>query len=386
MQRDDRSRLILLFALALTPSVHAEQLDNGAWIAAVRVADSSVFSAQVFVRSGSVHDTEPGAGHLLEHLLFANGKADAVAESAGFLLNATTYREFTRLYATGPSGAWRQGVKALATLFEPMSLVDAAKEWRVIAQEAQIAALDQDAVVYEAMWRACAKGTPWANPPVGGGAQPSDESLQNALARFGAANLVVVLAGNMAHEETLPVLRASFSGVQKGSPTPVVPPPTIQTARIPAIGDRVGVCAVVPGYADAKAYVAHEAAFEALTSPSRLLAQGLGVRSFVGPSSSGSLAVAVFQSVDGAPGTEAKVRRLLSEPITEQEFAAAKQRIESRYGSASTESAAIVSGLSLLFVGDEVDFNGHARRLTKVDVDAAAAKFSPDQVAWSAGR
>lgn len=94
----------------------------------------------------------------------------------------------------------------------------------------------------------------------------------------------------------------------------------------------------------------------------------------------------VFHAADGAPGLEARVRRLLSEPPTQPEFLAAQQRLKARYESTNPESQSIVLGLSLLLTGRPMFFAEEAQRLTKADVDTALAEFTPDKVAWSVGR
>jgi hypothetical protein len=50
------------------------------------------------------------------------------------------------------------------------------------------------------------------------------------------------------------------------------------------------------------------------------------------------------------------------------------------------DSAAIAVGLGILLTGRTPDFEAEIERLTKADVDAAAAAFAPSKVGWSVGR
>ncbi len=391
MQRADRSSLItIVAALVLGPAVHSEQLDNGAWLVAIPIAGSRSFSAQTFIRAGSIFESAGTRGgmHLLEHLLFADGEADKIAENAGCLLNATTYREFMRLYASGPSPAWENGVRAVARLIEKPLWTADAKEARIIREETVLVLLDADRRAYETLLSSVTAGSPWAMSPISESlGRLGGDYLESTRARhFTGKNVVAVVAGDIDPRSALAELRKAYAGLPNGEAVPLPAVPPFAPKRVEGEAGRVAIAAPSPGVADLRAYLAMEVVVDTLTSPSRLEPHGLEARSFFGPSSPGVPAVLSFRSADGAPGLEPRVTRALTGGITDAEFAAGLARLRSRYVSGSADSAAIAVGLGILLTGKAPAYEAEIARLTKGDVDAAAALFRPSRVAWSTGK
>lgn len=380
--------ITLIAALTLGPVVHSELLDNGAWIVAIPIPGGRSFSAQTFVRAGSVFETAETSGetHLLEHLLFADGEADKIAENVGFLLNATTYREFMRLHTPGPGSAWQAGLQSVARLFAKPAYAAAALEARVIGEEAALRRLDPDSRAYEGLVASLTSGSPWALKPGGERvALISEETLVATKSRhFTGKNVVAVVAGDFDARAALAELRRLYAALPAGEAVCPPPVPVFEAKRIAGETGRVAVAAPSPGYDDLRGYLAMELVVDALASPSRLEPHGLEARSFFGPSSTGVPVVLSFRSADGAPGLEARVTRALAGGISDDEFAVGVARLRACYGATNPDSAAIAAGLGILLTGKVPAFEAEIARLTKADVDAVA--FGPASVAWSIGR
>jgi hypothetical protein len=378
--------ITLIAAIALGPVVHSELLDNGAWIVAISIPGSRSFSAQTFVRVGSVFETDETAGsaHLLEHLLFADGEADKIAENAGCLLNATTYREFMRLHAFGPTPAWQNGVKAVARLFGMPRWEAASKEARVIREEAELRRLDPDQRAYEGLISALTSGTAWERQPLGAGGESGARPLRER--HFVGKNVVAVVAGDFDARAALADLRKAYAGLPSGEAVAAPAVPALTPRRIEGETGRVAIGAPSPGYSDLRGYLAMEVVVDSLTSPNRLEPNDLKARSFFGPSSPGVPVVVSFRSANGAPGLESRIGRVLGGGVSDAEFVVGVARLRSRYRLETPDSAAIAVGLGILLTGRTPDFEAELERLTKADVDAAAAAFAPSKVAWSVGR
>lgn len=370
--------IALIAVAAVSPAVFTERLENGAWLVAIRIPGAHTFSAQTFLRAGSVFEpaAESGSTHLLEHLLFADGEADAIAENAGFLLNATTYREFMRLHTTGPADAWRTGMKAVARLLNKPAAASTDAEWKIIQQEDALARLDPDEAVHRSLWQSSASGSPWASLPMGNAEKKPTASIAALHGRYAVgSNVVAVIAGDLPGEEGLRALRSAYEPLPAGSPLNAPKPPIWAGGRQGSFGTRFGVGAAAPGYDAHAAYLAIEVAIEALTAPARLQPLGLEAKSFLTPSSRGSLAIISFAATDGALGLPVRAGRALEPPVSEAEFADAKARVKSRYASATPTNCALTAGLSVLFTGRVINFAAESAVVTKAQVDAAARGF-----------
>jgi len=378
--------ITLLAAIAVGQTVQSELLDNGARIVAISIPGSQSFSAQTFVRAGSAFETpeNQGATHSLEHLLFAGGSADEIAENAGCLLNATTYREFMRLYASGPSPAWQSGLRAVARLFETPHWAAAAKEAEVIRQEASLRLLDPDNRAFEGLLAALMAGSAWAHNPVGAGVVAGLQEMRSR--HFTGRNVVTVVAGDIDTRAVLAELRKAYATLPPGDALEPPAIPNFEVLRMEGVEDRVAVAATGVGFGDLRRYLAMELVVDALTSPARLDALGLDARSFFGPSSGGVPVVLSYRSLDGAPGLEARVRRALDGGISDSEFAIGLARLRSRYLAGSAESAAISEGLGFLLTGKRLAFDSEIAQLSKADIDIALDRFKPAKLAWSVGK
>src|SRR5438552_12026211 len=121
--------LAYLVAFSLAQTVETKLLDNGVRLVAHRIPGALAYSAQTFIRTGSICETPEtnGIDHALEHMLFrgSGGSLDEKAERSGSFLNATTYSEFMKLFCEGPADGWRDGLEAVAALLKPPAVQQA---------------------------------------------------------------------------------------------------------------------------------------------------------------------------------------------------------------------------------------------------------------------
>src|SRR5438105_15920241 len=100
-----------LVACSFAQTVETKLLDNGVRLVRRRIPGALAYSAQTFIRTGSIYETPEtnGVNHVLEHMLSrgTGGSLDEKAERSGSFLNATTYSEFMKLFCEGPADGWR---------------------------------------------------------------------------------------------------------------------------------------------------------------------------------------------------------------------------------------------------------------------------------------
>jgi hypothetical protein len=368
--------ITLLAAAALAPVVLTEQLANGAWVVAIPMPGARTFAAQTFVRTGSVFEAEQGgSAHLLEHLLFTDGQADAAAERAGLLLNATTYREFMRLHTEGPQERWKQGAAAVGELLRRPTDEFVDRERRVILEEDALARLDPDELAHRGVWQRAAAGSPWARLPMGVMDSKANVSTQYDATVLGS-NVVAVLAGDFDSNEALAFLRQLYAALPKAGPSVAPPLPNWAAGLNGEYGPRYVAATQVAGYCDPVQYLAAEIAFDLVTSPARLHADGLSAKSFLTPASRGTLGVISFQAMDGAANLATRTKRAISAVISQQEFEESRSRIRARYAAELAANRSLAIGLSILFTGGVIDFRNEIEKVTKSDVDGIIRELS----------
>ncbi len=362
--------LAYLIAFSLTQGVGSKLLDNGVRLLAHRIPGAVSYSAQTFIRTGSIYESAEtnGVNHLLEHMLFrgSGGSLDDKAERAGSFLNATTYSEFMKLFCNGPREGWREGAEAVAGLLREPSLQQATmeREVKIIEQEIAYLHLDNEGWLEEELYRKAFDASPWALPAAGKVETikklSREQVLENYRKKFVGGNIVACLSGDFDIKEALALLEKSYSQVHKGAVAKATKMPDV-TAKNESLssGDRFVFGFVAPGLNDIEKYVACESILDTLCGASgRAAAVGLNCKSFFGPSATGTLAVLVFRKSDGGacePATR-KVLADLSAGLTAEELAYQKKRLAAVYGKHLKNPAdlATLEGLGWLFEGSPI--------------------------------
>ena len=114
-------------------SVVSRTLSNGAAVLARRDPHAKMAVVDLWVRAGSVDGT-PGAAHAVEHMLFkassakGNASADAVVESAGGVIHASTLPDATHFWSLCPPDKVATVASALVELVRSTDFTEAGWE------------------------------------------------------------------------------------------------------------------------------------------------------------------------------------------------------------------------------------------------------------------
>ncbi|MGI8924401.1 MAG: M16 family metallopeptidase [Fimbriimonadales bacterium] len=390
---------LALFAAAISPTQVAT-FTNGLEVVGVRIPGASSFSVQAFVRTGSAYESKEtnGVNHLLEHMLFRRGKADSIAENAGALLNATTYREMTRFFCEGPTSAWQEGLRSVATILERPSLTDLTIETGVVAEESALRYIRSSALIDDLLWGSFGAGSAWSLSAIGdmGAVKAAKAATLQAIydRAYVGGNIVVAAVGDFEPAFAIEHAKKLFAKVPAGARSMGAPPlPTFTPGKVAAAigGSWVAIGLHAPGFDTPESYICHEMAFDLLAGVGGLASQeGLEREVFFGPSERGSLATLVFR-LETTGDVEATVRGVLGKLAkgpTSTEFEELKLSLEARYRAhdRSPSDKAMLVGLARLFAGSEIDWRAIVKDTTLAKIQFVCKKFAPDQLLMMAGR
>ncbi|MFN7340706.1 MAG: M16 family metallopeptidase [Opitutia bacterium] len=193
-------------------------LDNGVEVVVVERPGCGLMSAQVWVRSGSLHEGPrlgAGVSHYLEHMVFKGTErmtgrqlTDRVHEM-GATANAYTTLDRTVYHIDGPEEGLDGALEALSEqVLAPQLLdADARTEREVILREIDMCADDHDGVLAEAALAEAFRSHPLRHPVIGhrgsfAALTPEDLRAYHA-ARYTTDNLVVAVSGSVPVEQAL---------------------------------------------------------------------------------------------------------------------------------------------------------------------------------------
>lgn len=187
-------------------------LPNGIELLVEERVGSGLMSAQVWVRTGSLHEGEDlGAGlsHYLEHMLFkgtarmtSRQLTDRTAQ-LGCTSNAYTTFDRTVYHLDGPEEALEGALEILSdmTLAPRLDDADAALEKSVILREIDMCADDHDGVLAEAVLAEAFRTHPMRYPVIGHRARFAAVTPERLRAyhaqRYVTENIVVAVAGSV---------------------------------------------------------------------------------------------------------------------------------------------------------------------------------------------
>jgi predicted Zn-dependent peptidase len=241
----------------------AVTLSNGLRLITVARPGTPTVAVRAYVRAGSRYDVEEqqgqspdpplGLAHLTEHLLFKGTRKRsqrqifAAVERLGGALDGGTTREYATLSSVMPRPGLRAALHVLAELLSEPALRegDFWNEKLVVLEEIR-RARDQLEVLYDlfaaTVWqnhpfRFCMRGTPGSLRDL------SHEALLRFYQeRYVARNMVLVVCGDIAHEEVRQLARESFSSLPPGIERPPVPveEPHLRGARTAHVSKDVG--------------------------------------------------------------------------------------------------------------------------------------------------
>ncbi|MDR0535328.1 MAG: insulinase family protein [Puniceicoccales bacterium] len=207
-------------------------LRNGLTVLFSREPSAGLVSAQVWVKTGSIHEGAllgSGLSHYLEHLVFKGTKKYScselakVVQAAGATMNAYTTFDRTVFHIDGPSECAELALDVLAemTLRPLLDPEDAAREREVILREIDMYNDDPDSVLFEALLREVVYIHPTRFPVIGlrdaFAALTHQQVLDYHKARYAPNNLVLIVAGTLEEESVFAWAEKYFGSAPAGA-------------------------------------------------------------------------------------------------------------------------------------------------------------------------
>ena len=230
-------------------------LDNGLTVVFQQDQAHPLFSAQVWIRTGSIHEgprLASGLSHFLEHMLFKGtgkrGPGEVAREVQGFggQINAYTAFDRTVYYIDGPSEALAQALDLLADMTLNASLPEneVEKEKEVILREIDMTLDDPDRMLSRALFSETYREHPFRYPVIG--LRPLFEKVNRDVlvdyyhARYQPANMVLSVAGDFDRQAFIDQLASTFGTAPRGLLQPVPIPreePQLAFREVRLFGD-----------------------------------------------------------------------------------------------------------------------------------------------------
>src|SRR3954447_13291267 len=215
-----RTDLRLLDAFWREP-VERTILPNGLTLIMKRDTSAALASVQVWVKTGSVHESAhlgAGLSHYLEHMLFkgterrAGREISATVQAHGGYINAYTTFDRTVYYIDLPSEHTAVAIDLLAdaVLRSTLPADEALKEKDVILREIAMTKDEPDSRLWDALFSTAFREHPYRQPIIGHrdvfSTVSHDDLASYYQARYVPNNLVVVIVGDIDPVETRTVV------------------------------------------------------------------------------------------------------------------------------------------------------------------------------------
>ncbi len=226
---------------------------------------AGLVSAQVWIRSGSIHEGQwlgTGLSHYLEHMVFKGTarrgpmQISAEVQAAGGSINAYTTFDRTVYYIDGPAESAPLFLDVLADMvFSPkIDPAETARERDVILREIDMGRDDPQSRVMEGLFALAFRQHPYRYPVIGQRALFESLTREDLAAyhaaRYAPNNAAVVLAGAFGEEEARGLVEKYFGQLTpRRMPTPnVTAEPPQLAARQQTVRGEVNVVRGVMAY------------------------------------------------------------------------------------------------------------------------------------------
>lgn len=238
-------------------------LDNGLRIVTEEIPHVRSVAVGFWVAAGSVHeqDSEAGASHLIEHMLFkgtsrfsARDIAETI-EGMGGTMNAGTGREYTCLYARAMDEHFPRVVDILSDMMRnpAFKVDDLEREQRVVAEEIKMFEDSPDDLVHDLFVTAL-----WPEHPISRSILGTAETVKNMTreslrryhgSHYSPARVVLAVAGNVDHQQVVEEASRCLGDWQGGGAETTVGSPLARPGRLVREKDieQVHLCLGGPG-------------------------------------------------------------------------------------------------------------------------------------------
>jgi len=203
-------------------------LKNGLTVLIRQKADADVVSAQVFVRTGSLHEGKymnAGLSHYLEHVLaggttrsFTEAQAKERLQRMGGATNAYTSYDRTVFYITTSAGHWNDALDLLLSYVSENTMEprEVERERAVIQQEFKLGENNPNSVLWKLFMKTAYRVSSVRNPVIGYEEvfvkQNRDSVLDYYSKRYQPDNMVVAVAGNVSPSEVVEFISKKTAG------------------------------------------------------------------------------------------------------------------------------------------------------------------------------
>lgn len=253
------SRDIALLAPFWEEELCREMLPNGLTVIIKPDHSAALVSAQVWVKTGSIHEGSLlgcGVSHFLEHMLFkgtakrSGREISAEVQAHGGYINAYTSFDRTVYYIDLPSEHLRVALDVLgdAVLSSTLPEDELARERNVILREIAMSKDDPEQKLGESLFETAFRAHPYRYPILGYKELFSSvgrtELEAYYRARYVPGNMVVVVVGDVDPERALDEVRRCFGSAPRTRLAPVLVPdePVQLASRSLHRSDSVEVC------------------------------------------------------------------------------------------------------------------------------------------------
>lgn len=235
-----------------TQPVQRTILPNGLTLLIKRDTSAALASVQVWVKTGSIHESEhlgAGLSHYLEHMLFkgterrAGREISATVQAHGGYINAYTTFDRTVYYIDLPSEHANVAIDILAdaVLHSTLPADEVAKEKDVILREIAMTKDDPDNRIWDSLFSTAFREHPYRQPIIGHrdvfSAITRDDLVRYYRRRYVPNNLVVVVVGDVQPDAILASVERHFGDVARAPLAPTLVPAE-STQLGPRLDDR----------------------------------------------------------------------------------------------------------------------------------------------------
>lgn len=210
-------------------SVESFHLENGIEVIVVPIADAAKTVVMAWYRVGSADDPAemPGLAHYVEHVTFGalgahKGSPEAPRATAakGAQPEAFTSYDYTAYYHVAPKEEVARALRIEAMRLSRLSIDDGAIEGEreaVVDERKHDIDSDAHALLEEKLRSVVFSGSPYGRPVVAAEADTRRATLEEVKwfweRRYRPGNLVLVIAGAVDPATLLPLVEASFKGI-----------------------------------------------------------------------------------------------------------------------------------------------------------------------------
>src|SRR3990170_5662422 len=220
-------------ALADPSKVYRTKLDNGLTVVIEEERSAPVVSVQMWVKVGSADEPQKLAGisHVFEHMLFKGtekkgvGQIATMIESVGGDINAYTSFDNTVYHLTVPSRYFGTGLDVISDAIQHSSFdpAELKKELEVVLEEIRMNEDNPGRRLFKSLLGTSFTTHPYGRPVIGYVDTVKTFTRKDILRFFKKwyvpNNMVLVIVGDVDHDEALKAIKDSFKGF-KSAPEP----------------------------------------------------------------------------------------------------------------------------------------------------------------------